>query len=140
MQVDDEWVVGLFEHFGFGDCVFKLLFNDQIFLLKGFESIYNPTLDMPRQEHLAKRPRSQHLYNLKRRKINLLIHNFVELMRKLILSRLHILLFILFDIHRNFLVSWLHRTRRPIIILTIFPAYWSIRLITKGNSFIARAG
>lgn len=114
VKIDYEGVVGLFQHFGLGDGVFQLFLNNQILLLECLQSIYNPTLDMLGHEHLPEGPRPQHLHNLKRRKINLLVRNLTQLTRQLILGHLHILplLILLLNIHR-----YLMPTLRPVLII-----------------------
>ena len=59
VQVDDEWVAGLFQNVGLDDCVFQLFLQDQVFLFQCFERIEVASGDVLGQKHLAESTAAQ---------------------------------------------------------------------------------
>lgn len=92
MEVDDEWMVGLFEHFGFSYGVLQLLLQYESLLFECFECIADSTFDMPREKYFAECSRTEGMQNLERREIHFLIDDTVQLTRELFVSCFHLFL------------------------------------------------
>lgn len=70
MEINNKWVVGLFQNVGFYDGVLELLLDDQVFLLEGLEGVLFAAHNVLNEKHFPKGSRTQNLDDVEGCEVN----------------------------------------------------------------------